>query len=201
MTQRRRSIQFASWAATLVRWVANSLLQRSQIGIDNLGSSMDTFTTKKPTKKHYQKQKASHGDDARRKPLGRTSCSSRERTLLRGVFFGAALAMASTGASAQNRAFSFAYDQPKSSGYGFGAEIFNKKLTELSKGTLSINQYPGANSAPKRRPCRRCKPVISTSYSCQPPTLRPRSRNPASFRSTLFSATRRMRSKSLAIPR
>ena len=65
-------------------------------------------------------------------------------TLLRGVFFGAALAMASTGASAQNRAFSFAYDQPKSSGYGFGAELFNKKLTELSKGTLSINQYPGA---------------------------------------------------------
>src|SRR6476660_1765653 len=65
-------------------------------------------------------------------------------TLLRGVFFGAALAMASTGASAQNRAFSFAYDQPKSSGYGFGAELFNKKLTELSKGALSINQYPGA---------------------------------------------------------
>ena len=65
-------------------------------------------------------------------------------TLLRGVFFGAALAMASPGASAQNRAFSFAYDQPKSSGYGFGAELFNKKLTELSKGTLSINQYPGA---------------------------------------------------------
>ena len=65
-------------------------------------------------------------------------------TLLRGVFFGAALAMASTGASAQNREFSFAYDQPKNSGYGFGAEMFNKKLMELSKGTLSINQYPGA---------------------------------------------------------
>ena len=65
-------------------------------------------------------------------------------TLLRGVFFGAALAMASTGASAQNRAFSFAYDQPKTSGYGFGAEVFNKQLTELSKGTLSTNQYPGA---------------------------------------------------------
>ena len=47
-------------------------------------------------------------------------------------------------ASAQNRAFSFAYDQPKASAYGVAADIFNKKLTELSKGTLSINQYPGA---------------------------------------------------------
>jgi tripartite ATP-independent transporter DctP family solute receptor len=47
-------------------------------------------------------------------------------------------------AFAQKRTFSFAYDQPHNSGYGAGADIFNKKLTELSKGTLSINQYPGA---------------------------------------------------------
>ena len=57
---------------------------------------------------------------------------------------GVAFAMASTAAFAQNRTFSFAYDQPKSSGYGAGAEMFDKKLKELSKGTLSINQYPGA---------------------------------------------------------
>ena len=49
-----------------------------------------------------------------------------------------------TGATAQNRDFSFAYDQPKNSGYGIGAEIFSKKLMELSKGALSINQYPSA---------------------------------------------------------
>jgi tripartite ATP-independent transporter DctP family solute receptor len=47
-------------------------------------------------------------------------------------------------ASAQNRQFSFAYDQPRTSPYGVAAETFNKKLGELSKGTLSINQYPGA---------------------------------------------------------
>jgi TRAP-type transport system periplasmic protein len=45
---------------------------------------------------------------------------------------------------AQSRQFSFAYDQPKTSGYGAGAEIFNTKLMELSKGAFSINQYPGA---------------------------------------------------------
>src|SRR5690349_2864170 len=60
------------------------------------------------------------------------------------LVFGAALAAASTAALAQNRTFSFAYDQPKSSGYGAGAEMFDKKLKELSKGTLSISQYPSA---------------------------------------------------------
>ncbi len=52
--------------------------------------------------------------------------------------------LASSAALAQNRAFSFAYDQPKNSGYGAGATIFNNKLKELSKGTLSINEYPSA---------------------------------------------------------
>lgn len=64
--------------------------------------------------------------------------------LVRGILFGTAIAMASSAAMAQSRQFSFAYDQPKNSGYGIGAEMFNKKLMELSKGTLSINQYPGA---------------------------------------------------------
>jgi TRAP-type C4-dicarboxylate transport system substrate-binding protein len=53
-------------------------------------------------------------------------------------------ALTSPAAIAQKREFSFAYDQPKNSGYGVGAEIFNTKLMELSKGTLSINQYPSA---------------------------------------------------------
>jgi tripartite ATP-independent transporter DctP family solute receptor len=69
---------------------------------------------------------------------------SRYLPLTRGILLGVALAMSSTAALAQSRAFSFAYDQPKNSGYGVGAEMFNKKLMELSKGTLSINQYPGA---------------------------------------------------------
>ncbi|MFH1344302.1 MAG: TRAP transporter substrate-binding protein [Pseudomonadota bacterium] len=69
---------------------------------------------------------------------------SRYLPLARGILLGAALAMASSAALAQKREFSFAYDQPKNSGYGIGAEMFNKKLGELSKGTLSINQYPGA---------------------------------------------------------
>src|SRR3954454_8043326 len=69
---------------------------------------------------------------------------TRQSSLLSSLLLAAALAVTSTAALAQNRTFSFAYDQPKSSGYGAGAEMFDKKLKELSKGTLSINQYPGA---------------------------------------------------------
>jgi hypothetical protein len=51
--------------------------------------------------------------------------------LARVIVLGTAFAMASTAALAQKREFSFAYDQPKSSGYGAGAEMFNNKLIEL----------------------------------------------------------------------
>ena len=47
-------------------------------------------------------------------------------------------------ASAQNRQFSFAYDQPTTTAYGIAANIFDAKLKEQSKGTMSINQFPGA---------------------------------------------------------
>jgi len=47
-------------------------------------------------------------------------------------------------AAAQKREFSFAYDQPHASAYGFGADVFAKKLEGLSKGAMKINQYPGA---------------------------------------------------------
>ena len=61
-----------------------------------------------------------------------------------GAFLGLALVLGATAATAQKREFSFAYDQPKTSGYGYGAEMFDKKLKELSKDTFSINQYPSA---------------------------------------------------------
>ncbi len=42
------------------------------------------------------------------------------------------------------RHFSFAYDQPHATGYGVAADTFGDKLGELSKGTLVIDQFPGA---------------------------------------------------------
>ncbi len=66
----------------------------------------------------------------------------------RRMLLGTLAAMVTAGwigsAVAQNRAFSFAYDQPNTTAYGIAANIFDAKLKELSKGTLSINQFPGA---------------------------------------------------------
>ncbi len=62
--------------------------------------------------------------------------------------FAAALAVSaimSANASAQEaKHYRFAYDQPKSTGYGILGDIFGDKLKELSKGTMLIDQYPGA---------------------------------------------------------
>jgi tripartite ATP-independent transporter DctP family solute receptor len=44
----------------------------------------------------------------------------------------------------QARSFRFAYDQPKTTGYGIVGDVFAEKLKELSGGTLLIDQYPGA---------------------------------------------------------
>src|SRR5271157_4957584 len=40
--------------------------------------------------------------------------------------------------------YRFAYDQPHGTGYGVAGDIFGDKLKELSKGTMLIDQYPGA---------------------------------------------------------
>jgi len=49
------------------------------------------------------------------------------------------------GAAAQEvKHYRFAYDQPKTTGYGILGDIFADKLKTLSKGTMLIDQYPGA---------------------------------------------------------
>ena len=48
-------------------------------------------------------------------------------------------------ASAQEaKNYRFAYDQPRTTGYGVVGDVFANKLKELSKGTMLIEQYPGA---------------------------------------------------------
>jgi len=64
-------------------------------------------------------------------------------SFIRGIALAATLAMVSS-AGAQTREFSFAYDQPRTSAYGYGADFFGKRLAELSKGAMKINEYPGA---------------------------------------------------------
>ena len=56
----------------------------------------------------------------------------------------AGLALAPQSAGAAERHFSFGYDQPHTTAYGFAADTFANKLKELSKGTMMIDQFPGA---------------------------------------------------------
>src|SRR5215813_1216278 len=56
----------------------------------------------------------------------------------------AGLSLLAAGAEAQPKHYRFAYDQPVSTGYGIAGNIFADKLKELSKGTMLIDQYPGA---------------------------------------------------------
>src|ERR1700709_1577287 len=55
----------------------------------------------------------------------------------------AILSAASVGAQ-EIKHYRLSYDQPKSTGYGILGDIFGDKLKELSKGTMLIDQYPGA---------------------------------------------------------
>jgi len=57
----------------------------------------------------------------------------------------AAAIMLATGAGAQEaKRYRFAYDQPRNTGYSVAGDLFADKLKELSKGTMLIDQYPGA---------------------------------------------------------
>jgi tripartite ATP-independent transporter DctP family solute receptor len=50
----------------------------------------------------------------------------------------------SAGHAQEVKHYRFAYDQPRNTGYSVAGDIFADKLKELSKGTMIIDQYPGA---------------------------------------------------------
>jgi tripartite ATP-independent transporter DctP family solute receptor len=57
----------------------------------------------------------------------------------------AATVLFAASASAQEvKHYRFAYDQPRNTGYSIAGDLFAEKLKELSKGTMIIDQYPGA---------------------------------------------------------
>jgi tripartite ATP-independent transporter DctP family solute receptor len=61
-----------------------------------------------------------------------------------GVIACAALAFAATANAQDVKHYRFAYDQPRNTGYSVAGDLFAEKLKELSKGTMIIDQYPGA---------------------------------------------------------
>jgi tripartite ATP-independent transporter DctP family solute receptor len=66
------------------------------------------------------------------------------KRILGAVIVTSAIMMAASATAQEAKHYRFAYDQPKTTGYGILGDIFSDKLKELSKGTMLIDQYPGA---------------------------------------------------------
>jgi tripartite ATP-independent transporter DctP family solute receptor len=67
----------------------------------------------------------------------------------RGKFIGAAIAatailFAASAGAQEARHYRFAHDQQLNTGYSVAYDLFSAKLKELSKGTMLVDQYPGA---------------------------------------------------------
>jgi tripartite ATP-independent transporter DctP family solute receptor len=65
------------------------------------------------------------------------------KTIAAAIAAAAMLFAASAGAQ-EVKHYRFAYDQPRNTGYSVAGDLFAEKLKELSKGTMLIDQYPGA---------------------------------------------------------
>jgi len=91
------------------------------------------------------------------------------RNAICGITFGIFATGFVTIATAQEvKHYRFAYDQPKTTGYGIAGDLFANKLKELSNGSILIDQYPGAQLLVGKRgyafPASRCD-VASLSVS------------------------------------
>src|SRR6202165_3458812 len=66
------------------------------------------------------------------------------RKILSAVAAASAIIMTASPDAQDAKHYRFAYDQPKTTGYGILGDIFSDRLKALSKGTMLIEQYPGA---------------------------------------------------------
>jgi tripartite ATP-independent transporter DctP family solute receptor len=69
---------------------------------------------------------------------------STPRSILVAVATASAILVSASAGAQEAKHYRFAYDQPKTTGYGILGDIFADKLKALSKGTMLIDQYPGA---------------------------------------------------------
>src|ERR1700732_1382850 len=101
---------------------------------------------------------------------------SRLSKILGAVVAASAIAMAAGAQAQEVKHYRFAYDQPKTTGYGILGDIFADKLKALSKGTMLIEQYPGAQlgQEPQVLPLVKSGDVeFCISPSANPATLSP----------------------------
>src|SRR3978361_1632818 len=63
---------------------------------------------------------------------------------LRGLSADPPMLYAANAGAQEVKHYRYAYDQPRNTGYSVAGDLFADKLKELSKGTMIIDQYPGA---------------------------------------------------------
>ena len=61
-----------------------------------------------------------------------------------GLIAAAAVILATSASAQEAKHYRFAHDQQLNTGYSVAYDIFSARLSELSKGTMLIDQYPGA---------------------------------------------------------
>src|SRR5213596_184524 len=66
------------------------------------------------------------------------------KKILAAVAAASAIMTTASAPAQEAKHYRFAYDQPKTTGYGILADVFSDKLKAVSKGSLLIDQYPGA---------------------------------------------------------
>src|ERR1700716_1663242 len=64
--------------------------------------------------------------------------------IISGLMAAAAIVFAAGAGAQEAKHYRFAYDQPRNTGYSVAGDLFADKLKELSKGTMLIDQFPGA---------------------------------------------------------
>src|SRR6266404_9249701 len=65
-------------------------------------------------------------------------------TIIGGLVAAATIIFAAGADAQEAKHYRFAHDQQLNSGYSIAYDIFSAKLKELSKGTMLVDQYPGA---------------------------------------------------------
>jgi TRAP-type transport system periplasmic protein len=70
--------------------------------------------------------------------MNATTCMTASAAALGAAMFG------TTVAAQDVREFSFGYDQPESTAYGFAGDLFEEQVEACSNGAMQINQFPGA---------------------------------------------------------
>ncbi|MBV9533266.1 MAG: TRAP transporter substrate-binding protein DctP, partial [Bradyrhizobium sp.] len=68
----------------------------------------------------------------------------RPAKLIRGLTTAAALLLVAGAGAQEVKHYRFAHDQQLNSGYSIAYDIFSARLKDLSKGSMLVDQYPGA---------------------------------------------------------